>query len=77
MMNDKIQLKEFRKKYYRVLIIMFQSGEIIKRKRLLGLRDVTENLIDEIEERGLIERTTPSDIGEIRYVITEKGKQVW
>lgn len=57
------------------LLIMFTFGEPITRKRLLRLKDITEALIQKALDEGCIEETEPSDIGEIRYLITEEGQE--
>ena len=62
--------------YYKLLII-FRTGDCLTRKNLLHIHGIDEKLIDEAEKLGLIVKTTPSDIGEVRYKITEKGKKRW
>ena len=57
------------------LLIMFTFGEPITKKRLLRLKGVTEKLIQKALDAGCIEETEPSDIGEIRYLITEEGQK--
>lgn len=59
-------------KFYRILI-MFKRGELVTRGRLLRLNGVTADLLDECVEQGLIIEVDKTDIGEIRYMITEKG----
>lgn len=61
-------------KFYK-LLVLFQTNEIITRKRLLRVEGITEDLIDEaVTLRYLIEFDT-NDIGDIRYIITDIGKQ--
>lgn len=62
-------------KFYRILV-MFHRGELITRKRLLMLNGVTEDLLNECINQGLITPFDTTDINEIRYVITEKGISV-
>ena len=59
-------------KYYKILV-MFQRGELVTRNRLLRLNGVTAELLDECVEQGLLLEVDKTDIGEIRYIITEKG----
>lgn len=59
-------------RFYRILV-MFKRGELITRNRLLRLNGVTEDLLDECVEQGLLIEIDKTDIGEIRYMITEKG----
>lgn len=59
-------------KFYKILI-MFKRGELVTRSRLLRLNGVTENLLNECVEQGLLIEVDKTDIGEIRYMITEKG----
>lgn len=63
-------------KFYK-LLIMFKEGECITKKRLLRIPGINEKLIGEAETLGLIEKTIPSDINEIRYIITKKGMVKW
>lgn len=58
--------------YYKVLV-MFQEGERVTRNRLLKLAGVTVELLDECVEQGLLLEVDKTDIGEIRYIITETG----
>ena len=58
--------------YYKVLV-MFQEGERVTRNRLLKLAVVTVELLDECVEQGLLLEVDKTDIGEIRYIITETG----
>lgn len=60
--------------YYK-LLIQFGTGTPVTRTRLLKLPMVTETLIDSAEANGYICRIKPTDVGEIRYVITESGKE--
>jgi len=62
-------------RFYKILI-MFQIGEKVTRNRLLRLNGVTEDLLDECVEQGLLIEVDKTDIGEIRYMITEKGRAV-
>ena len=59
-------------KFYKILV-MFQIGEKVTRNRLLRLNGVAENLLDECVEQDLLIEVDNTDIGEIRYMITEKG----
>lgn len=58
--------------FYKILV-MFHSGEKITYTRLLKIAGVTEELISRAENLGYIQKTSPADDGEIRYVITKKG----
>ena len=62
-------------RYYKILI-MFQRGEKITQKRLLKLNGVTAGLLDECLKLGLLVEADKTDIGDIRYTITEKGIDV-
>jgi hypothetical protein len=59
-------------KYYK-LLVMFGKDDIITRKRLLASKLITEELIYEAEQNGYIIKVKPSDIGEVRYMITQSG----
>lgn len=63
--------------YYK-LLVMFNENEIITRKRLLRMENqgINEVLIDSALELGLIEEADMNDINEIRYRITDKGKEI-
>ena len=61
--------------YYKILI-MFKRGEKITQKRLLKLNGVTTELLDECLKLGLLVETDKTDVGDIRYTITEKGMDV-
>lgn len=52
---------------------MFQIGEKVTRNRLLRLNGVTAEFLDECVDQGLLIEIDKTDIGEIRYMITEKG----
>lgn len=58
--------------FYKILV-MFHSGEKITHTRLLKIAGVTEELINRTEKLGYIQKTIPTDDGEIRYVITRNG----
>ena len=58
------------------LLVQFSAGKPVTRKRLLRISGITPELIQEALEKGYIVETTPSDIGEVRYLITEKGRQL-
>ena len=58
---------------YKVLI-NFTSGKPVTRKRLLRIQDVTAELIQKALDEGCIIETSPSDIGEARYLMTLKGQ---
>ena len=58
--------------FYKILV-MFHSGEKIPHTRLLKIAGVTEELISQTEKLGYIQKTIPTDDGEIRYVITRNG----
>lgn len=58
--------------FYKILV-MFQRGEKITRSRLLRLNGVTAELLDSCIEQGLLLEFDKTDLGDIRYVITEKG----
>ena len=62
--------------YYK-LLVMFHENEKITRKRLLRMENqgIDEALIDSALELGLIEADM-NDINEIRYRITDKGKEI-
>lgn len=60
--------------YYK-LLIQFSTGEVVTRSRLLHLNGVTASLVDDAEKQGYIQKTSPNDIGDIRYIITLKGKE--
>ena len=62
-------------KFYKLLII-FSFGVPITRKRLLRIQGVTPNLIQEALDNEYIIETSPSDIGEVRYLITNKGQKI-
>ncbi len=62
-------------RYYKILI-MFQRGEKITRIRLLKLNGVTAELLDECLKLGLLVESDETDVGDIRYTITEKGIDV-
>ncbi len=57
------------------LLVHFSSGVPITRNRLLRIRGITESLIEQAVNEGCIVETTPSDIGEVRYLITIKGQR--
>ena len=57
------------------LLINFSFGIPITRKRLLQIQGITSDLIKRALDDGCIVETTPSDIGEIRYLITTKGQK--
>lgn len=59
---------------YKVLV-NFSFGEPITRKRLLLISGITPELIQKALETKCIIETTPSDIGEVRYLITIKGQK--
>lgn len=59
-------------KFYRILV-MFKRGDLITRNRLLKLYGVSIELLDECVKQGLLIEVDKTDIGEIRYMITEKG----
>ena len=58
--------------FYKILV-MFQRGEKITRSRLLRLNGVTTELLDSCIEQSLLLEFDKTDLGDIRYVITEKG----
>lgn len=58
--------------FYKILV-MFHPGEKITHARLLKIVGVTEELISRAEKLGYIQKTTPTDDGEIRYIITRNG----
>ncbi len=58
--------------FYKILV-MFQKGELITRNRLLRLPNVSEELLDKCIDQGLLIKVDKTDVGEIRYTITEKG----
>lgn len=58
--------------FYKILI-MFNRGEKVTGNRLLRLNGVTVELLDECVEQGFLIEVDKTDIGEIRYMITEKG----
>ena len=58
--------------FYRILV-MFKRGELVTRNRLMILNWVTENLLDECVKQDLLIEVDKTDIGEIRYMISEKG----
>lgn len=62
-------------RYYKILI-MFRRGEKITKKRLLKLNGVTAELLDECLKLGLLVEADKTDVGDIRYTITEKGMDV-
>ena len=57
------------------LLINFSFGIPITRKRLLQIHGITSDLIKRALDDGCIVETTPSDMGEIRYLITTKGQK--
>ena len=57
------------------LLINFSFGVPITRKRLLKIKGITPDLIQKALDDGCIIEISPSDIGEIRYVITIKGQK--
>lgn len=59
-------------RFYKILV-MFQIGEKVTRNRLLRLNGVTAEFLDECVDQGLLIEIDKTDIGEIRYMITEKG----
>ena len=63
--------------YYK-LLVMFNENEKITRKRLLRMENqgINEVLIYSALELGLIEEADMNDINEIRYRITDKGKEI-
>lgn len=69
--NAIIMRKDNMNKFYK-LLIMFQTGERVTRKRLLKI--VSSELIDEAQENGYI-ALLKNDDGEIVYMITSKGKE--
>ena len=60
--------------YYK-LLVQFQTGEKITYHRLLRLPGVTAELVNNAEKQGYIQRATPTDDGDVRYMITQKGKE--
>ena len=61
-------------KFYK-LLVMFQTNEIITRKRLLRISGITESLINEAITLHYLREFDVNDIGDIRYIITDIGKQ--
>ena len=61
-------------KFYK-LLVLFQTNEIITRKRLLRISGVTESLIDEAVTLHYLRKFDINDIGDIRYIITDIGQQ--
>ena len=61
-------------KFYK-LLIMFEVGKPCTEKRLLKIPGITHELIQEAIDSGYITQTSSSDIGEIRYLITPKGRE--
>ncbi|MBE6580186.1 MAG: hypothetical protein E7650_01050 [Ruminococcaceae bacterium] len=57
------------------LLINFSFGVPVTRKRLLKIQGITPVLIQKALDGGCIIETTPSDTGEIRYLITVKGQK--
>ena len=57
------------------LLINFSFGVPITRKRLLKIQGITPTLIQKALDDGYVIETSPSDIGEIRYLITIKGQK--
>ena len=61
--------------FYKILV-MFQRGEKVTRSRLLRLNGVTEDLLDGCIGKGLLIEFDKTDLGDTRYIITEKGIDV-